>query len=221
MDSDDLTERQTEVLTFLRDFTEENGYPPTLKEIGTHLGIRNPNGTRNHLLALERKGFIEKGADRSRALRMTPKSRFLAKSIAGLKERIRRHRGVIYAVEYHLAWATRKHREHLVGEISEEVRRKIEQVVVDHAWELTRLEVLTDHVVISLRVGPDHSPERVVRNLKNATAPIRLHHPLRIKGRALWAHGFLATTDAEDRDAMLGSFLAENAGADEVHEPET
>jgi REP element-mobilizing transposase RayT len=175
---------------------------------------------RNHLLALERKGYITKGADRSRALRITRKPRALAKAITGLKERIRSHRGVVCALEYHLALATRKGRPHLVEDIRDEVKARMEQVVADHGWELLQLEIQPDHVLVSVRPGPDHSPERVVRNFKHATAAVWLRHPLRITGRGLWANGFLATTRAEDRDALIEDFLAEKRQApdDEVDE---
>jgi len=215
MSEETLTARQFEVLSFLNEFIQENGYPPTLKEVGAYFGIHNPNAIRNHLLALEKKGYISKGADRSRALRITRRPRGLAKAVAGLKERIRRHRGVLYALEYHLALATRKGRQHLVGEVGEEVRAKIEQVVTDHGWELLELEVNPDHVLASIRPGPDHSPERVVRNLKNATTAVWLRHPILISGRGLWSHGFLATTRAEDRDALIDDFLAEKREAND------
>ena len=34
-----ITERQKEVLTFISEFTEENAYPPTVREIGDHFQI--------------------------------------------------------------------------------------------------------------------------------------------------------------------------------------
>jgi REP element-mobilizing transposase RayT len=189
-------------------------------EIGEHFGIQNVNAVRNHLLALERKGYITKGADRSRALRITRKPRALAKVITGLKERIRRHRGIIFALEYHLALATRKGRPHLVDEIRDEVKAGMEQAIANHGWELLQLEIQPDHVLVSVRPGPDHSPERVVRNFKNATAAVWLRHPLRITGRGLWANGFLATTRAEERDALIEDFLAEKRQAPDEEEDE-
>ncbi len=46
-----------------------NGYPPTLREIGEHLGIRSTNGVGDHLKALERKGYLVREELKSRALR--------------------------------------------------------------------------------------------------------------------------------------------------------
>jgi repressor LexA len=48
---------------------DANGYPPTLREIGEHMGIRSTNGVNDHLKALERKGYLVREELKSRALR--------------------------------------------------------------------------------------------------------------------------------------------------------
>ncbi len=64
-----LTERQQKVLSFISDSIEHRGYPPTLREIGEHMGIRSTNGVNDHLKALEKKGYLEREDLKSRALR--------------------------------------------------------------------------------------------------------------------------------------------------------
>jgi repressor LexA len=64
-----LTERQQAVLDFISRSIERRGYPPTLREIGEHMGIRSTNGVNDHLKALEKKGYLEREDLKSRALR--------------------------------------------------------------------------------------------------------------------------------------------------------
>lgn len=59
-----LTKRQAQVL----DLIERQQVPPTLREIGTHMGIRSTNGVNDHLRSLERKGRISCGEMKSRHL---------------------------------------------------------------------------------------------------------------------------------------------------------
>jgi repressor LexA len=66
-----LTKRQQLVLGFIQESIGERGYPPTLREIGAHFGIRSTNGVNDHLLALERKGYLRREDMKSRALRPT------------------------------------------------------------------------------------------------------------------------------------------------------
>lgn len=64
------TPRQAEVLAFIRASLAEHGYAPTIREIGAHLGISSFNGVNDHLVALEKKGLIEREPFKSRAIRL-------------------------------------------------------------------------------------------------------------------------------------------------------
>ena len=64
-----LTARQREALEYITYCLDERGYPPTLREIGEHMGIRSTNGVNDHLKALERKGYLVREELKSRALR--------------------------------------------------------------------------------------------------------------------------------------------------------
>ena len=65
-----LTKRQEQTLEFIRRSIEDRGYPPTLREIGEHMGIRSTNGVNDHLRALERKGYLTREDMKSRALKL-------------------------------------------------------------------------------------------------------------------------------------------------------
>jgi repressor LexA len=66
-----LTPRQRQVLDFVTGCLDRHGYPPTLREIATHLGIRGTLGAAKHLDALERKGLIRRSPGSSRGLALT------------------------------------------------------------------------------------------------------------------------------------------------------
>ena len=64
----ELTRRQKEVLDFLKDFVMGRGFPPTLREIASHLGVKGPKGPQKALRILERKGYLRRVPGGSRAL---------------------------------------------------------------------------------------------------------------------------------------------------------
>lgn len=66
---DALTKRQKQILDFISASIGERGYPPTLREIGEHFGIRSTNGVNDHLKALEKKGYLKREDLKSRAMR--------------------------------------------------------------------------------------------------------------------------------------------------------
>ena len=67
-DRPELTDRQREVYEFIQDRIRAWGYPPTIREIGEHLGIRSTNGVADHLKALKRKGYLQQQDMKSRTL---------------------------------------------------------------------------------------------------------------------------------------------------------
>lgn len=56
----ELTRRQKEVLDFISQTTEKNGFPPTIREIGKKFRIASTNGVRATLSALSAKGYIRR-----------------------------------------------------------------------------------------------------------------------------------------------------------------
>ncbi|MFH1278806.1 MAG: transcriptional repressor LexA [Candidatus Eisenbacteria bacterium] len=65
-----LTTRQQEIYDYLVEYYRENGYPPTIREIGFRFGIRSTKGVVDHLTALERKGHIRRVMGKSRAVEL-------------------------------------------------------------------------------------------------------------------------------------------------------
>jgi len=65
-----ITRRQQQILNFLKEFLERNGYSPTLEEIAHHFGITSLNGVYKHLKALEQRGFIRRLSNQARSIQV-------------------------------------------------------------------------------------------------------------------------------------------------------
>jgi repressor LexA len=63
----DLTEKQRGILEYIYAFTQNQGYPPTIREIADRFEI-TPKGAYDHLKAIEKKGYIKCEKNRSRAI---------------------------------------------------------------------------------------------------------------------------------------------------------
>lgn len=69
-----LTPKQRDILTFINDSTTKVGFPPTIRSLGEHFGIRSTNGVNDHLNALQRKGYLDRYANTSRGMALTSKA---------------------------------------------------------------------------------------------------------------------------------------------------
>ncbi len=67
----DLTPKQREIYDFILRFSEENGYPPSVREIGQAVGLKSPSTVHFHIKGLENAGALTKAAGKTRALTLT------------------------------------------------------------------------------------------------------------------------------------------------------
>lgn len=65
-----LTKRQKQMIDYLQNYIDEQGYAPTLAEIGQYFGLSSLATVHKHLYNLESKGFIRRTHNHSRALEM-------------------------------------------------------------------------------------------------------------------------------------------------------
>lgn len=66
--ADGLTERQHQILTYIVSYSKEFGYPPSFQDIATNFKFASLTAVRDHLKALEKKGFLKKSEYKARAL---------------------------------------------------------------------------------------------------------------------------------------------------------
>jgi repressor LexA len=64
----ELTDRQREILEYIRSEVHRRGFPPSVREIGEAVGLSSSSTVHSHLSALESKGFIRRDPSKPRAL---------------------------------------------------------------------------------------------------------------------------------------------------------
>nr|WP_221376667.1 transcriptional repressor LexA [Actinoplanes polyasparticus] len=70
MSTDDvpLSKRQRQIHSMIREWIDQHGYPPTIREIGAAVGLESPSSVAHQLKVLEERGYIRRGARGSRAI---------------------------------------------------------------------------------------------------------------------------------------------------------
>ena len=63
-----LTRKQQEIYNFILSFTNEHGYPPSVREIGAAVGLKSPSTVHFHMKGLEEAGVIVKAEGKTRAI---------------------------------------------------------------------------------------------------------------------------------------------------------
>ncbi|HYZ77202.1 MAG TPA: transcriptional repressor LexA [Gaiellaceae bacterium] len=66
----ELTGRQQEIWDYLVEYVDGHGYPPTVREIGSAIGLASPSTVHAHLANLERAGLLRRDPTKPRALEL-------------------------------------------------------------------------------------------------------------------------------------------------------
>ena len=83
-----LSEKQKLILEFLQKEIEENGFPPTVREICKAVGLSSTSTVHTHLEILQKKGYIQKNALKPRALKVLVGNKEAQKNIYTSKEMV-------------------------------------------------------------------------------------------------------------------------------------
>ena len=67
----ELSHMQQKIYDYIAACIREQGYPPSVREIGEAVGLKSPSTVHFHLKHLEEAGVIEKGAGKGRAIALT------------------------------------------------------------------------------------------------------------------------------------------------------
>jgi repressor LexA len=66
----DLTKRQKEIFDFIRRYATKHGYPPTVREIGSAVGLTSSSTVHAHLANLEKIGLLKRDPTKPRAIEL-------------------------------------------------------------------------------------------------------------------------------------------------------
>ncbi len=200
MSREPLTRRQRTVYDFIRNWCDGHGYPPTLREIASSIGVRSTNSVYNHLKILERKGYLKREDMKSRTWRPVDAP---SSSIADVPVV-----GSIAAGSPILA----------LQDITETI--SIDRALVD-GQDVFALDVRGDSMIdagilegdrIFVRPGSDIRPGAVVVALIGDEATVKYYHPEKGYVRLQPAHPDMAPIYVRKGDRRSFSLLGQVIG---------
>ena len=77
----DLTKRQQEIFAFIKRYSADHGYPPTVRDIGKAVGLASSSTVHAHLANLEKLGLLRRDPTKPRAIEMLDRAVEQVKSI--------------------------------------------------------------------------------------------------------------------------------------------
>jgi len=202
-----LTVKQEAIFNYIKQYCNEHGFPPTLREIGEGAGILNISAVCGHISAIQKKGYIHREADKARSIQIITQPSVLSKVKRQLHELACTDEGVLQNVIYGLVLATRKKRLHFAGSHRDWINNVLEKETVEHGWDILQRKIMPDHIILVVKVWPNHSPQLVVSRIKRAGDSARLLHLREFPGQSLWAKQYAVTTQPDNLEQIAKMLL--------------
>lgn len=192
---DGLTERQRQVLQFIKEEIHKRGYPPSVREIGEAIGLSSSSTVHGHLARLEEKGYIRRDPTKPRAIEVLDDEPKAAKRVVNVPVIGRVTAGqpilAVENIEDHFplpADFLRGDEEHGVFFLTVQGDSMIEAGILDGDYVLVRRAstARNGEIVVAQVPGPDDLEATVKRFFKEADH-IRLQpenrnmEPIRVK----------------------------------------
>lgn len=86
MPKEKITKRQQQAFDFICTFTAAHGYPPSVREIGSAIGLSSPSTVHSHLHKLEEAGYIKRDPNKPRTIEICEDAKTRAKQSPKLAE---------------------------------------------------------------------------------------------------------------------------------------
>lgn len=83
---------------------------------------------------------------------------------------MKKGRGYVYQIEYHLIWVTKYRYQVLVDDVADGLKEILRDIATQNKLELAALEVMPDHVHLLLGATPQHAIPDFVKALKGSSA---------------------------------------------------
>ena len=138
---------------------------------------------------------------------------------------MKRGRGYVYKLEYHLIWVTKYRHPVLVGEVADGLKDILRDIATQNGLEIVSMEVMPDHVHLLLSATPQHAIPDFVKALKGASARRVFSAFPQLKdklwGGNLWNPSYCVLTVSEHTRAQIQKYIeSQTSVGEEQHAAE-
>jgi putative transposase len=128
---------------------------------------------------------------------------------------IKRTKGAVYNLNYHLVWCPKYRRNVLTGPVADRLRQLLNEIAVQNGLEILACEVMPDHVYLFVSAPPKYSPSTLARLVKGVTSR-RLRQELGEQLRrkiwkpgTLWSSPYYVGTAGNVSSAVIKRYIEE------------
>lgn len=124
---------------------------------------------------------------------------------------LKKGRGYVYSIQYHLVWCVKYRHQVLIGEIDVRLKEMLHQIAKDNDFTILEVESDCDHVHLLIDCTPQHSIPSMIKALKGVSARLLFKEFPQLKkklwGGHLWNPSYFVATVSEQTEAQIRQYI--------------
>lgn len=128
---------------------------------------------------------------------------------------VKRTKGSVYNLNYHLVWCPKYRRSVLIGQVADRLQRLLDEIAAQYGFEILAREVMPDHVHLFVSASPKYSPANLAKLFKGITSR-RLRQELSEQIRrkiwkpgTLWSPSYYVSTAGNVSSEVITRYIEE------------
>ncbi|MBA2878580.1 putative transposase [Anoxybacillus kamchatkensis] len=124
---------------------------------------------------------------------------------------VKRGRGYVYSIQYHMVWCVKYRHKVLIGDIDTRLKEILHQIAEEHGFTILQVESDGDHVHLLIDCTPQHSIPNIIKALKGVSARLLFKEFPQLKeklgGGNLWNPSYFVATVSEHTEAQIRQYI--------------
>lgn len=129
---------------------------------------------------------------------------------------VKRGRGYVYSIQYHVVWCVKYRHKVLVGDIDTRLKEILHQIAEEHGFAIVQMESDSDHIHLLIDCTPQHSILNMIKALKGVSARLLFKEFPQLKeklwGGNLWNPSYFVATVSEHTEAQIKQYIQNQKG---------
>lgn len=126
---------------------------------------------------------------------------------------IKRGRGYVYAIQYHIVWCVKYRHKILTEEIESRLKEILVQIALDYNFGIVEINGDQDHIHLLMECSPQHTIPDMIKVLKGISARLLFkefpHLKNKLWGGHLWNPSYFVATVSENTEEQIRRYIQE------------
>lgn len=125
--------------------------------------------------------------------------------------KVKKGRGYIYSIQYHVVWCTKYRQKVLLGEVDVSLKEILSKIAEDNDFEVVKMATDVDHIHLLIDCSPQHQIPNILKALKGASARLLFQRHPELKanlwGGNLWNPSYFIATVSENTEKQVRDYI--------------